>query len=78
MVIPANGPADRAGAEAAVRRANAGLGPHQQIGGWSVWEDADFPRTPSLKVKRNLVLASLAAHHAPAAVAPTGTDTAKK
>jgi len=70
VVIPANGPADRAGAEAAVRRANATLAPHQQIGGWSVWEDADFPRTPSLKVKRNVVLASLAAHHVDAAVAP--------
>ena len=38
----------------------ARLGPHQQIGGWSVWPEPDFPRTPSLKVKRAEVLAALA------------------
>jgi long-chain acyl-CoA synthetase len=52
-------------AEAAVRRANGRLGPHQQIGGWSVWDGADFPRTPSLKVKRAEVLAALAEHRPP-------------
>jgi long-chain acyl-CoA synthetase len=73
VVIPADaaGPASspEASAEAAVRRANARLGPHQQIGGWSVWDGADFPRTPSLKVKRAEVLAALVERRAAAAQA---------
>ena len=60
--LPPTGPTAEASAEAAVRRANGKLGPHQQIGGWSVWGDPDFPRTPSLKVKRADVLAALAEH----------------
>src|SRR5581483_9531763 len=58
---------------AAVRRANGKLGPHQQIVGWSIWPAADFPRTPSLKVKRGEVLAALVAerHDAPAETAPS-------
>ena len=47
-------------ADAIVRDANASLGGHQQIRGWTVWPDEDFPRTPSLKVKKNLVLDRLA------------------
>jgi long-chain acyl-CoA synthetase len=54
VVIPA---ADAESAAAAVRIANAHLGPQQQIAGFTIWPEADFPRTPSLKVKRAEVLA---------------------
>ena len=47
-------------AEAIVRDANASLAGHQQIRGWSVWPDEDFPRTPSLKVKRARVVEDFA------------------
>ena len=47
------------GADAAdvVREANAKLGGHQQIRGSSIWPDDDFPRTPSMKVRKPEVLA---------------------
>jgi long-chain acyl-CoA synthetase len=38
--------------DAAVKAANATLGPNQRIAGWRLWPDADFPRTHTLKVKR--------------------------
>src|SRR5205807_2554574 len=64
-------PSDNAeAAAAAVRRANGRLGPQQQIGGLTVWPDADFPRTPSLKVKRGDVLAALARPSAAPSMAP--------
>jgi long-chain acyl-CoA synthetase len=47
-------------ARVAARRANTRLTPHQQIGGVTIWPEADFPRTTSLKVKRGEVLARLA------------------
>jgi long-chain acyl-CoA synthetase len=46
-------------AELVVRDANARLAGHQQIRGWSVWPDEDFPRTPSMKVKKRLVIEAL-------------------
>jgi long-chain acyl-CoA synthetase len=51
-------PADvRAGIDAAVKSANGRLGPNQRIAGWRLWPDADFPRTHTLKVKRDQVRA---------------------
>jgi long-chain acyl-CoA synthetase len=41
--------------EAAVKAANASLGPNQRIAGWRVWPEADFPRTHTFKVKRDRV-----------------------
>ncbi|HZQ34701.1 MAG TPA: AMP-binding protein, partial [Dehalococcoidia bacterium] len=38
---------------AIVARANAALAPHQRVATASWWPDADFPRTSTLKVKRN-------------------------
>ena len=35
-----------------VRATNAQVASHQQIRGFSVWPDDDFPRTPTLKVKK--------------------------
>jgi long-chain acyl-CoA synthetase len=40
---------------AAVRQANAALGPNQRIAGWRVWPDDDFPRTHTLKIRRDPV-----------------------
>jgi long-chain acyl-CoA synthetase len=47
----------RASIDAAVRAANGRLGPNQRIAGWRLWPDADFPRTHTLKVKRDRVRA---------------------
>jgi long-chain acyl-CoA synthetase len=41
--------------DAAVKAANASLGPNQRIAGWRLWPDADFPRTHTFKVKRDRV-----------------------
>jgi long-chain acyl-CoA synthetase len=41
--------------DAAVRAANATLGPNQRIAGWRLWPGEDFPRTHTLKVKRDPV-----------------------
>ncbi len=43
--------------DAAVRAANATLGPNQRIAGWRLWPNPDFPRTHTLKVKRGAVRA---------------------
>jgi long-chain acyl-CoA synthetase len=43
--------------DAAVKAANASLGPNQRIAGWRLWPDVDFPRTHTLKVKRDRVRA---------------------
>jgi long-chain acyl-CoA synthetase len=41
--------------EAAVKAANASLGPNQRIAGWKLWPEPDFPRTHTFKVKRDRV-----------------------
>ncbi len=38
-----------------VKQANAQLGQHQRIDGWRMWPEADFPRTHTLKIKRDEV-----------------------
>jgi long-chain acyl-CoA synthetase len=43
--------------EDAIKRANVALGMHQRIAGWRLWPDVDFPRTHTLKIKRNEVRA---------------------
>jgi len=43
--------------EAAIKEANRALGINQRVEGWRVWPEADFPRTHTLKVKRDLVRA---------------------
>jgi long-chain acyl-CoA synthetase len=50
VLIPADSAADL---EAAVRKANAVLEPHQRVQSWSLWPEPDFPRTSSTwKVRR--------------------------
>jgi long-chain acyl-CoA synthetase len=41
--------------DAAIKRANAALGEAQRVDGWRLWPDADFPRTHTLKIKRDPV-----------------------
>ena len=40
---------------AAVKAANTTLGPNQRVAAWRVWHGEDFPRTHTLKVKRDQV-----------------------
>ena len=47
----------RAAIVAAVKAANATLGSQQRIAGWRLWPESDFPRTHTLKVRRNEVRA---------------------
>ncbi len=47
--------------DAAVKAANASLGPNQRVAGWRLWPDEDFPRTHTLKIKRGQVRAWVAA-----------------
>ena len=47
----------RARIDAAVKAANGRLGPNQRVAGWRLWPDEDFPRTHTLKVKRDRVRA---------------------
>ena len=53
---PSAPPAEmKAAIDAAVKAANRTLGANQHISGWRLWPDSDFPRTHTLKVKRDLV-----------------------
>jgi long-chain acyl-CoA synthetase len=69
---------DPSAADAIVRDANASLAGHQQIRGWTVWPDEDFPRTPSLKVKKGLVLDRLAGGASVASAAGAGSGAASR
>ena len=51
----------RARLDAAVKAANATLGPNQRIAGWRLWPEEDFPRTHTFKIKRAQVRAWVAA-----------------
>ncbi|MFL5629593.1 MAG: hypothetical protein ACJ788_28810, partial [Ktedonobacteraceae bacterium] len=46
-------------AKGIIQRVNKQLAPHQQIRSFTVWPEADFPRTHTLKVKRQDVLDKL-------------------
>ncbi len=41
--------------DAAVKAANATLGPNQRIAGWRLWPEEDFPRTHTYKIKRQQI-----------------------
>ena len=43
--------------DAAVRAANASLGPQQRIAAWRLWPEEDFPRTHTLKIRRDPIRA---------------------
>ncbi len=52
---------DPSKAKAAVQQANKQLAPQQQVRGFTIWPEEDFPRTHTLKVKRIEVLEKLEA-----------------
>ena len=47
---------EEADADDIVRSANAALADHQRVQGFTVWLEEDFPRTHTLKVKKQVVL----------------------
>ena len=55
----------RPGTKAAdvVKRANKALAPYQHIRRWMEWPDADFPRTPTQKVRKNVIADTFAQDH---------------
>ncbi len=48
-------------AKAAIQRTNKQLASHQQVRGYTIWPEKDFPRTHTLKVKRPEVMEKLQA-----------------
>ena len=64
---------DAADADDVVRQANTHLGGHQQIRGFTVWPDDDFPRTASTKVRKADVVAWIESTSA-VAPPPSATD----
>jgi len=65
--------ADAAGA---VARANDTLARHQRVLRWHVWPDADFPRTPTQKVRKRDLLERMKAKGAAAAAQVAGAQVA--
>ena len=61
-------------APAIVARANRELAEHQQIRGFTIWPEADFPRTHTLKVKKGVLVDALQSGTQDAA-APGGART---
>jgi long-chain acyl-CoA synthetase len=59
---------DASQAKKAVQLANKHLASHQQIRGFTIWPEADFPRTHTLKVRRSELLEKLPAVQAGQAV----------
>src|SRR5207237_5458012 len=51
----ADSPAVRDAIDAAVRDANRTLSQHQRLAAWRLWPGDDFPRTHTLKVRRDEV-----------------------
>jgi len=57
---------------AAVKRVNRKLALHQRVRGTTIWPDADFPRTLTMKPRRDDILARLRALEAEGRAAPRG------
>ena len=68
---------ENADAAEVVRRANAGLNQSQQIRRWFIWPEADFPRTPTRKVRKPIVkeAASARTSGAPRAAPASARDS---
>ncbi|WP_338254859.1 AMP-dependent synthetase/ligase [Dictyobacter halimunensis] len=50
---------DKSLAKTTIQSTNKQLAPHQQVKGFTIWSEQDFPRTHTLKVKRQEVLETL-------------------
>jgi long-chain acyl-CoA synthetase len=46
---------EKASAREAIERANESLAQHQRVRHWAIWPEADFPRTTTQKVRKQLV-----------------------
>lgn len=64
---------DGAAADEVIDRANALLGGHQQVRGVTVWPDDEFPRTNTMKVRKDEVLAWIQAQQ-PSAPPPSSAS----
>lgn len=53
---------DQCDGEDVVKRANQHLSPHQRILRWSLWPEADFPRSATRKVKKEEVIRWIRSH----------------
>ncbi len=62
---------DNADAAAIVERANDALNTPQQMRCWFIWREPDFPRTPTHKVRKNLVKQVVTANGDQAVATPT-------
>ena len=78
IVLPPAGATDteaiREATGAAMKTANAGLAPQQRLAAYRLWPEDDFPRTHTLKVKRDVVR-RWAALDEPLPVREEGSDT---
>ena len=52
VIIPEKGKTDW---QAIINEVNAGLDPRRQIAAWRLWAEPEFPKTTTLKIKKNLV-----------------------
>ena len=50
---------DASKAKSLIQQTNKQLASHQQIKGFTIWPEQDFPRTNTLKVKRQEILTAL-------------------
>ncbi|HSB11416.1 MAG TPA: AMP-binding protein [Blastocatellia bacterium] len=50
---------EKVDAATVVKRANASLSQYQQIRRWAMWPEEDFPRTPTQKIRKPVVLEEL-------------------
>jgi long-chain acyl-CoA synthetase len=66
--------------KAIVRDANTKLSGSQQIRGWTIWPEDDFPTTPTQKVKKRIVIEQLLdmGRDEQARAAPTGAAAARE
>jgi long-chain acyl-CoA synthetase len=67
---------ENADAAEIVRRANAQLSQAQQIRRWFIWPEADFPRTPTRKVRKTIVKEAALAGMSQASGAPPASTPA--
>jgi long-chain acyl-CoA synthetase len=72
LVIHAVLLADRTDGDEIVGVANARLAPHQHITAWSLWPEADFPRTGTRKIRKDEVLRALTGQQGAPGAGPQG------
>jgi long-chain acyl-CoA synthetase len=62
----------------AIERANEALARHQHVRRWAAWPEADFPRTPTRKVRKRDILERLGAAQSPNFATMNGVNGAAK